>query len=40
MKKLMLLLICLLALAALTGCKCCHSGSREYTPGKGWTPTR
>lgn len=39
MKKLILALVCLLALAAVSGCKC-KSGSREYTPGKGWTPTR
>lgn len=35
MSKLIALFLLLAVLAVVTGCKS-HSGSREYTPGKGW----
>jgi len=31
------LLVLLAAMLVAGGC-CSHSGSREYTPGQGWTP--
>jgi len=35
MKKLLLAMAMVCVMVALSGCKC-HSGSREYAPGKGW----
>lgn len=38
MKKILVLVaLALLLGSAATGCK--SSGSREFTPGRGWTPT-
>jgi hypothetical protein len=38
MSKIVVLLVLVAALVMASGCKS-HSGSREYTPGKGWTHT-
>jgi hypothetical protein len=37
MSKICVLILLLAALAVASGCKT-DSGSREYTPGKGWVP--
>jgi hypothetical protein len=36
-KMLVLVALALLVVGATSGCK--SSGSREFTPGRGWTPT-
>lgn len=38
----LILLACLLLLVALgaSGCRTKKSGSQEFIPGQGWTPTR
>ena len=39
MAKICIVLLLAMTLAALaTGCKSTDPGSREYIPGKGWTP--
>jgi len=39
MNKMAWLVLLMTALVVASGCKS-HSGSREFTPGKGWTPTK
>lgn len=35
-----LLLVAVFLMAAGAGCRTKESGSREFIPGKGWTPTK
>jgi hypothetical protein len=38
MSKICLLLFLAAMLLAAAGCQCGNPGSREFIPGKGWTP--